>query len=207
MLTWRVYTCSSRSSQTQSDTPHLVLVSRIFEASSPSWCDDSTMSLWWIRSCVRECEDAHGWGASTQRGGGEGSSGRPQKATDDFQICSTRQMLTRKTGKATRRCSRPSASIRCDGGGLRALDIVKMLLSRGADPLLANHKEITPMYHVAEFEGTDVINMLFAALPAALNMGNRTKGSTALGNAVDSDVLCSVAGRRQYGSSSFAGGY
>lgn len=67
---------------------------------------------------------------------------------------------------------------------------MKALLSRGADPLLANHKGVTPMYHVAEFGDTDVINMLFAAAPAALNMGNCTQGTTALGNAVDSDVLC-----------------
>lgn len=162
------------------------------------------MSLWWTRSCVRECEDAHGWGACTQRGGGEGSC-VANKRLRQFSNLLDQADVNSQDGKGNTPLL-AAVSIRCDGGGLRGLDIVKMLLSRGADPLLANHKGITPMYHVAEFGGTDVINMLFAAAPAALNMGNRTKGSTALGDAVDSDVLCSGTGRR-HGSFSFAGGY
>lgn len=67
---------------------------------------------------------------------------------------------------------------------------MRLLLSRGADPLLANLKGVTPMYYEAGFGDIDVIDLVFAVAPAALNMGNYAQGTTALGRAVDLDVLC-----------------
>lgn len=81
------------------------------------------------------------------------------------------------------------ADVMIQRDGPQGLDIMKMLLSRGADPLLATHEEITPIYDAAVKGDTDRIDLIVSAVPVALNWGHGVQGTTALGVAVASGVL------------------
>lgn len=69
--------------------------------------------------------------------------------------------------------------------------MVRLLLSRGADPLLANHnnKGLTPMHHAVGRGDTEMVDLIVAAAPAALHARAGKDGVTPLGLAVDVLVL------------------
>lgn len=75
--------------------------------------------------------------------------------------------------------------------------MVNMLLSGGADPLLANHKGLTPMHHAAARCNTDMVDLIFAAAPAALNLGSHRHGQTPLGLVVETGVVPSLRDRER----------
>lgn len=77
--------------------------------------------------------------------------------------------------------------IRRDGS--EGLDIARLLLSWGADPLLPNKEGFTPMHHSAGHGDTDMIDLLFAVAPAVLNVGTVGQGTTPLGAAVGTGML------------------
>lgn len=67
--------------------------------------------------------------------------------------------------------------------------MVKLLLSRGADPLRGNSsKGLTPMHHAAGRGSTDMTDLIFAAAPATLNLGAGKGGTTTLGLVMEKDV-------------------
>lgn len=72
-----------------------------------------------------------------------------------------------------------------------SLKMVRLLLSRGANPMLANHnnKGLTPMHHAVARADTKMIDLIFAACPTALHAGAGKDGVTPLGLAVDVPVL------------------
>lgn len=69
------------------------------------------------------------------------------------------------------------------------LEMMRLLLGQGADPLLPNNKGLTPMHHAAGRGNIDMIDLIFAAAPAALNVGAGKGGITPLGLAVELVVL------------------
>eukprot|EP00752_Nemacystus_decipiens_P006567 g5913.t1 len=61
------------------------------------------------------------------------------------------------------------------------VEMVRLLLNRGADPLLASNEGITPMHHAASRASVEMIDLIFAASPAALNLRCGRDAPTPLG--------------------------